>query len=139
MEDPTTDSVGAGAGSNFAGHEDAARNFRQTAGVVEGRPGIIESANIDPLNENSNKGELPLPRLHASDGADDSCVDDGWANASSTGTGIGATASTAASTAAGAAMSAANMAAGAARMAYGHAVGDEAAKQAGKEAVWGKQ
>lgn len=36
-------------------------------------------------------------------------------------------------------MTAANMAAGAARMAYGHAVGDETAKQAGKEAVWGKQ
>ncbi|KAL0579945.1 hypothetical protein V5O48_002029 [Marasmius crinis-equi] len=38
---------------------------KQQAGVVEARPGIIESANIDPLNENSNK-------------------DDGWANAKST-------------------------------------------------------
>ncbi|GJE98144.1 hypothetical protein PsYK624_143660 [Phanerochaete sordida] len=120
VTDPTTDSFGAGAPSNFTGHEDAARNFRQTAGVVEGRPGIIESTNIDPLNENSNK-------------------DDGWANARSTGTGIGAAASSVASTATSTAMSAANMAAGAARMAYGHAVGDEQAKQAGKEAVWGKQ
>jgi len=131
VTDPTTDSFGAGAPSNFTGHEEAARNFSKTAGVVEGRPGIIESANIDPLNENSNK-------------------DDGWANARSTGSGAGSTASdfgstamsaagTAASTGASAAMSAANMAAGAARMAYGHAVGDEQAKQAGKEAVWGKQ
>lgn len=56
VTDPTTDSFGAGVGSNFTGHEDAARNFRKTAGVVEGRPGIVESTNIDPLNENSNKG-----------------------------------------------------------------------------------
>ena len=27
------------------------------AGVIEARPGIIESTNIDPLNENSNKGK----------------------------------------------------------------------------------
>ncbi|EKM55901.1 uncharacterized protein PHACADRAFT_144819 [Phanerochaete carnosa HHB-10118-sp] len=133
VTDPTTDSFGAGVNSSFTGHEDAARNFKKTAGVVEGRPGIIESSNIDPLNENSNK-------------------DDGWANARSTGTGTGigstgsdltstaaSTASSAASTAASAAMTAANMATGAARMAYGHAVGDEKAKQAGKEAVWGKQ
>ncbi|KAJ8078625.1 hypothetical protein AAF712_001389 [Marasmius tenuissimus] len=38
---------------------------KQQHGVVEARPGIIESSNIDPLNENSNK-------------------DDGWANATST-------------------------------------------------------
>ena len=56
MTDPTSETRGAGAGSNFSGDKDAARNFSQTAGVVEGRPGIIESANIDPLNENSNKG-----------------------------------------------------------------------------------
>ena len=77
-------------------------------------------------------------------------VDDGWANARSAGTGIGSTeteidsttsstASSAATMAANATMSAANMAAGAARMAYGHAMGDEASKQAGKEAIWGKQ
>ncbi|KAJ3763478.1 hypothetical protein EV360DRAFT_91852 [Lentinula raphanica] len=62
VTDPTTEDRGAGAGANFDGDRQAARNFSQTAGVVEGRPGIIESANIDPLNENSNK-------------------DDGWANA----------------------------------------------------------
>ena len=151
MTDPTTDTLGAGASANFTGNQDAARNFKQTAGVVEGRPGIIESTNIDPLNENSNKGTSRptctytylLTRAHGNS-------DDGWANARSTGSGIGATATSigstaastagaAASTAASAAMSAANMAAGAARMAYGHAVGDEQTKQAGKEAVWGKQ
>lgn len=71
------------------------------------------------------------------------CPDDGWANARPTGTGIGMTtvsaADNVASTAASAAKSATNMAAGAARMAYGHAVGDDVTKQAGKEAVWGKQ
>jgi len=62
VTDPTTEDRGAGAGPNFDGDQQATRNFKQTAGVVEGRPGIIESTNIDPLNENSNK-------------------DDGWANA----------------------------------------------------------
>ncbi|THU99307.1 hypothetical protein K435DRAFT_498218 [Dendrothele bispora CBS 962.96] len=63
VSDPTSEERGAGAGPTFEGDSMAARNFKQTAGVVEGRPGIIESTNIDPLNENSNK-------------------DDGWANAS---------------------------------------------------------
>ncbi|KAI0811141.1 hypothetical protein BC629DRAFT_1437059 [Irpex lacteus] len=124
VTDPTTDERGAGASANFDGGRQAQRNFNQSAGVVEGRPGIIESTNIDPMNENSNK-------------------DDGWANARSTGTGsgsgIGSTASTAASTAASAASAAANLATGAAKFAYGHAVGDEATKQAGAEAVWGKE
>ena len=58
VTDPTDETLGAGAAGNFnfTGHKEAARNFSQTAGVVEGRPGIIESTNIDPLNENSNKG-----------------------------------------------------------------------------------
>ncbi|EMD34436.1 hypothetical protein CERSUDRAFT_107610 [Gelatoporia subvermispora B] len=125
VTDPTTDSFGAGAGPNFSGHEQAARNFRTTAGVVEGRPGIIESTHIDPLSETSNK-------------------DDGWANVTShPSTGLGSSATGAATgvmnTATVAATSAATMAGGAAKMAYGHLAGDEGAKQAGKEAVWGKQ
>ncbi|THG98709.1 hypothetical protein EW026_g3518 [Hermanssonia centrifuga] len=124
VTDPTTEDHGAGVGSNFTGGQQAARNFRESAGVVEGRPGIIESTNIDPLNENSNK-------------------DDGWANARSTGTGtnstVGSTLGSATTTAASAAAGAATIASGAARMAYGHLSGDEATKQAGKEAVWGKQ
>lgn len=56
VTDPTSETVGAGAGENFTGHKDAQRNFSKTAGVVEGRPGIIESTHIDPLSETSNKG-----------------------------------------------------------------------------------
>ncbi|KAH9484325.1 hypothetical protein JR316_0003806 [Psilocybe cubensis] len=62
VNDPTTATRGAGAGLNFEGHKNAKQNLRDAAGVVEARPGIIETTNIDPLNENSNK-------------------DDGWANA----------------------------------------------------------
>ncbi|TFK42634.1 hypothetical protein BDQ12DRAFT_719491 [Crucibulum laeve] len=115
MKDPTTSEIGAGVDSNFDGHNQARRTFNQTAGVVEGRPGIIESSNIDPLNENSNK-------------------DDGWANATSRPTG----------TAAGAAgpgmvSNAKAMATGAVNMAYGTLMGDEEAKKAGKEAVFGSK
>ena len=56
VDDPTTASRGAGAGPNFDGDRQAQRNFSQTAGVVEGRPGIIESTHIDPLSETANKG-----------------------------------------------------------------------------------
>lgn len=45
----------------------------------------------------------------------------------------------AANTASSYAASAASVAAGAAKVAYGHVAGDEATKEAGKEAVWGKQ
>ncbi len=48
--------AGAGAGKTFQGYKDAERTLKHSAGVIEGRPGIIESTNIDPLNENSNKG-----------------------------------------------------------------------------------
>ncbi|TCD65357.1 hypothetical protein EIP91_002755 [Steccherinum ochraceum] len=116
VTDPTTDEVGAGAGPNFAGGKDATRNFNQTAGVVENRPGIIESTHIDPLDESSDP--------------------DAWAKRNAmAGSGTGASAF---NTATSMASSAAGMAAGAARMAYGTAVGDENAKRAGKEAVWGK-
>jgi len=121
VTDPTSDEAGAGAGPGFAGGRDAARTLKQSAGVVEARPGIIESSHIDPLDENSTR-------------------DDSWANTHphGTGPGVGSTAHGAFSTAASVASSAAGMAAGAARMAYGTAVGDESAKKAGKEAVWGK-
>ena len=65
-------------------------------------------------------------------------VDDGWTNTRTGGSGIGGAASEALSSASSAANSAATVAGGAARMAYGHLAGDEATKQAGKEAVWGK-
>ncbi|KAI0747653.1 hypothetical protein C8Q80DRAFT_688859 [Daedaleopsis nitida] len=119
VTDPTDETLGAGAGPHFTGPRDAARNFSQTAGVVEGRPGIIESTNIDPLNENSNK-------------------DDGWANAQS-GTGAGVTdragglAQGAYNTATSVASGAATMASSAAQTAYGYVAGDPKSRQAGKE------
>ncbi|KAL0946976.1 hypothetical protein HGRIS_013126 [Hohenbuehelia grisea] len=119
VTDPTTEVLGAGAGPNFDGDRQATRMFSQTSGVVEGRPGIIESTNIDPLNENSNK-------------------DDGWANAT-TNPGRTATTQTATGMVSNAASGAATMATGAAQLAYGHAMGDEATKTAGREALWGKQ
>jgi len=116
VTDPTTEETGAGAPSNFDGHRQAKRNFSSTAGVIESRPGIIETTNIDPLSEHSND-------------------DDGWANATnakSTTSGVGSTSTSMLS-------GAASVASGTAKMAYGTVAGDEAAKQAGKEAVWGKQ
>ncbi|KDQ59565.1 hypothetical protein JAAARDRAFT_33142 [Jaapia argillacea MUCL 33604] len=121
VTDPTSETLGAGAGPTFEGDRQAKRNFAQTAGVIEGRPGIIETTNIDPLNEDSNK-------------------DDGWANvpsqpkSSSTGAGSGGLVDSATGVVSGAA----GMAGGAAQMAYGTLAGDEGAKNAGKEAVWGK-
>ncbi|KAL1746363.1 hypothetical protein HDZ31DRAFT_72944 [Schizophyllum fasciatum] len=116
VDDPTSEARGAGAGPNFDGDRQAKRNFSQTAGVVEGRPGIIESTHIDPLSESANK-------------------DDGWANATQT---PGRHQATVADTAKSIATSAAAVATGTAQAAYGYAVGDEQAKKAGKEAVFGK-
>ncbi|KAH8833813.1 hypothetical protein DL96DRAFT_1457368 [Flagelloscypha sp. PMI_526] len=115
VEDPTTDNMGAGAGPRFDGHNQARRNFAQTAGVVEGRPGIIESTNIDPLHENSNKM-------------------DGWGHTQS-----GSTATTEkVEKAQGIASQAATMATGAGQFAYGTVVGDEKSKQAGRDAMFGQ-
>ncbi|KAI0086617.1 hypothetical protein BDY19DRAFT_894380 [Irpex rosettiformis] len=110
--DPATDEIGVGVSDRLDGGRQAQRNFKETASVVEGRPGIIESTNIDPLNENSNK-------------------DDGWANAHSTGSsgGIGPTAKTTASTAS----ATARFSTGTAKFACGHAMGDQTTKQAGAE------
>ncbi|KAH7923848.1 hypothetical protein BV22DRAFT_1067892 [Leucogyrophana mollusca] len=105
VTDPTTENMGAGAGPNFQGHKEAQRTLKETAGVVEGRPGIIESSNIDPLNENSNK-------------------DDGWANVKPTN-----------STAPGVTDRLWNIADGVANVAYGVATGDKSSTRAGKEAL----
>ncbi|KAI0637397.1 hypothetical protein C8Q77DRAFT_1216124 [Trametes polyzona] len=120
VTDPTSDLTGAGADPNFRGHLDAERNFKQTAGVVEGRPGIIESTNIDPLNENSNK-------------------DDGWANARS-GTGasgvsasLGGAAQTAYNAATTVASGAASVASNVAQSAYSFVAGDDKTRRSGKE------
>ncbi|OJT07260.1 hypothetical protein TRAPUB_1889 [Trametes pubescens] len=120
VTDPTSETVGAGAGENFAGHKDAQRNFSKSAGVVEGRPGIIESTHIDPLSESSNK-------------------DDGWANArsgpgaSGVGVDIGGVAQTAYDTATSAASGAASVASNAVQSAYTFVAGDEKTRRSGKE------
>ncbi|EIW85001.1 hypothetical protein CONPUDRAFT_47767 [Coniophora puteana RWD-64-598 SS2] len=106
VTDPATEDTGAGAGSNFEGHKQAQRNFAANSGVVEGRPGIIESTNIDPLNESSNK-------------------DDGWANANANAT----------STAPGIKDRAWNFADGVSNLAYGVATGDQSSTQQGKDAL----
>lgn len=49
VDDPTSTEKGAGAGGTFAGGKDAKTALNAQAGVVESRPGIIESSNIEPL------------------------------------------------------------------------------------------
>lgn len=56
--DPPTHGRGAGAGPNVDGAKQAARNLKEAAGVIEARPGIIETTNIDPLNHDPNKGQF---------------------------------------------------------------------------------
>lgn len=60
MKDPTTTEIGAGAGPGFDGPAQAQRFFNDTAGVVEGRPGVIETSSIEPLAKNSNLGDYDL-------------------------------------------------------------------------------
>ncbi|KAJ7343562.1 hypothetical protein DFH08DRAFT_782321 [Mycena albidolilacea] len=118
VTDPTTSERGAGAGPNFDGDKQAKRIFKETAGVIEAEPGIIESTNVHPLRPDSND-------------------DDGWAHAtvkpgsqntsepSEPGPGIVA--------------QAANVVSGGAKMAYGHATGNEEVKRAGSEQVYGEK
>lgn len=50
----------------WAGHKtnQSVKRDKSQAGVVEAFPGIIESTNIDPLNEDSNKGGICLVPRH---------------------------------------------------------------------------
>ncbi|KAG9103714.1 hypothetical protein FRC06_008708 [Ceratobasidium sp. 370] len=50
VTDPTSNEAGAGAGPGFQGGKDAERALKSGAGVVEARPGLIESSNIPPLS-----------------------------------------------------------------------------------------
>lgn len=139
VNDPTTEDTGAGAGPRFEGHKQAQRNFNETSGVVEGKPGIIESSNIDPLNENSNKGTCFILSVLL---VLTIAADDGWANATrapGASPGVSGAASGVASTATDYASQAASVASGAAKFAYGHATGNEEVKRQGSEAVWGSE
>jgi len=102
VADPTSEERGAGAGPNFEGDKQAKRLFKQTAGVVEGEPGIIESTNVHPLRPDSND-------------------DDGWAHANKTTTNEPGPDT-------GIAGKAANVATGAAKMAYDYATGERPSK-----------
>ena len=46
---PSTKQKHAGAGDQSASSRQARHAMKEAAGVIEGRPGIIESTNIDPL------------------------------------------------------------------------------------------
>jgi len=114
VSDPGTEELGAGAPSDFSGHENAKRQMRlgkDEHDVIESQPGIIEGANIDPLGPNSNR-------------------DDGYYNAtvdpSKPNWGVGATLQTKGT-------SAVNAATGAAQMAYGSATGDKETYNKGAE------
>ncbi|KAJ7470685.1 hypothetical protein FB451DRAFT_1340112 [Mycena latifolia] len=117
VTDPTTEERGAGAGPNFEGDKNAKRLFKQTAGVVEGEPGIIESTNVHPLRPDSND-------------------EDGWAHATVQPGSQNTT--TEPKTEPSMAGKAANVATGGAKMAYGYATGNEEVRQAGADAVYGK-
>ncbi|SJL00330.1 uncharacterized protein ARMOST_03643 [Armillaria ostoyae] len=54
---PTSKAHGAGAGAHFKGDRQAAHAMRQAAGVIEARPGIIESTHIAPLNDDPNRND----------------------------------------------------------------------------------
>ncbi|KAF9218403.1 hypothetical protein BS17DRAFT_762442 [Gyrodon lividus] len=56
VTEPSTKEKGAGARPAFKGDKDTRRSLKETASVVEGQSGIIESTHIDPLNEASNQG-----------------------------------------------------------------------------------
>jgi len=121
VEDPATEGLGAAAGPNFQGHVQARRNFRDTAGVIEGRPGIIESTHIDPLRENTSQRDQWEDVGVTSAGAVDSSSRSGLMKAAID---LGNTTS--------------SMLTGAVQMAYGSVAGNEEAFKAGKEAVYGK-
>jgi len=120
VEDPTTEELGAGAGPNFQGHIQARKNFRDTAGVIEGRPGIIESTHIEPLREDTPQRDQWEGVGITSTGGTDSSK----SGMMKTAIDLGNTTS--------------SMLTGAMKMAYGSAVGNEEAFKAGKEAVYGK-
>jgi len=119
VEDPTTEELAAGAGPNFQGHIQATKNFKNTAGVIEGRPGIIESTHIEPLKENMSER-------------------DQWEDVGVTSTSTGSSKPEMVKTAINLGNATSNMLTGAMKMAYGSVVGNEEAFKAGKEAVYGK-
>ncbi|KAG8997029.1 hypothetical protein FRB95_002091 [Tulasnella sp. JGI-2019a] len=50
VDHATSSEVGAGARANFAGGKDAKATLRAASGVIEPRPGIVESSKTEPLD-----------------------------------------------------------------------------------------
>ncbi|KAF9218421.1 hypothetical protein BS17DRAFT_720941, partial [Gyrodon lividus] len=106
VTEPSTKEKGAGARPAFKGDKDTRRSLKETASVVEGQSGIIESTHIDPLNEASNQGD------------------------ERTGAGIGGDIATQ-----GVKELLFNVTEGAANVAHGVAIGDKGITEAGKQAL----
>jgi len=110
VTDPTSESLGAGAPSDFKGHQNAKHELRQDKSTT-GMDEILESSNIHPLREDSN-------------------AMDGWKHATDDpnkpSMGLGATATVKM-------QSAMNMASGLGNMAYGKITGDKATEAKGRE------
>jgi len=121
VEDPAIEGLGTAAGPNFQGHVQARKNSRDVAGVIEGRPGIIESTHIDPLNEDTSQRDQWDDAGITSTGAVDPSSKPGLM-------GVAIDLGNATS----------SMLTGAMKMAYGSVSGNEEAFKAGKEAVYGK-
>jgi len=155
IDDPTTGERGAGAPSNFTGDRAAKKAMLAQAGVIESQPGIIETTNIDPLNQDSNKddgwaGHSNTKRPDKSQAGvieahpgiiestnidplnENSNKDDGWANTSS-----GGMMNKASGMASSAVNSASTMATGAAKAAYGTATGRRDMAEEGKRDLMG--
>lgn len=105
MKDPFKDAHGVISGDNIHGYREAKRSM---AGVVEARPGIIESCNIDPLHKDEEDNDSSIKgTIHATAANVTSSMTDSF-NAAT------------------------GMATGATKMAYGKAAGDEATLQQGR-------
>jgi len=123
VKDPTSELVGAGAGANFAGGRDAERSMKHAAGVVEAKPGIIESTQIEPLDSKSDP-------LEPSADKEDQVATDNSKSRLSGYPGAGSISS--------AFETGTTMAGGAAKVAYGTVTGDQATFEQGKKDVYGQ-
>jgi len=147
---------GAGASKNFTGDRMAKKSMRAEAGVIESQLGIIETTNIDSLNQNSNKDDscsgyknTKKPEkaeagvIEAHPGTIEttnidplnkkSNKDDSWASSNGTGNLMTSTSEMAGS----AYKATSTIASGAAKTAYGTATGHREIAEEGKREMFG--
>ncbi|KAG9121159.1 hypothetical protein FRC07_002996 [Ceratobasidium sp. 392] len=91
VTDPTSAEAGAGAGPTFQGGQDAERALKSGAGVVEARPGLIESTTIPPLSQDEPGFNAPTNSTATSTGGVGSTLSGGAKIAYGTVTGDQAT------------------------------------------------